>query len=126
MIVIPTITSGFNAQPPQGINLKPQPEADDDQVLGIDANGNYYLNKKPIRKEVLMDQLRTIYDARTVDKILYVKAHKELEYGVVQDAMAIAAEAGVRKTGMISEQMPNTESTVVGDIPASERKGGNP
>ena len=126
MIVIPTITSGFNAQPPQGINLKPQPEADDDQVLGIDANGNYYLNKKPIRKEALMDQLRAIYDARTVDKILYVKAHKDLEYGIVQDAMALAAEAGVRKTGMISEQVPNTESTVVGDIPASERKGGTP
>ena len=126
MIVIPTITSGFNAQPPQGINLKPQPEADDDQVLGIDALGNYYLNKKPIRKEALMDQLRAIYDARTVDKILYVKAHKDLEYGVVQDAMALAAEAGVRKTGMISEQVPNTESTVVGDIPAAERKGGTP
>ena len=124
MIVIPTITSGFNAQPPQGINLKPQPEADEDQVLGIDANGQYYLNKKPIRNEQLLDQLKAIYDARTVDKILYVKAHKDLEYGVVQDAMAIAAEAGVRKTGMISEQVPNTESTVVGDIPASEKKGG--
>ena len=41
-------------------------------------------------------------------------------------SMALAAEAGVRKTGMISEQVPNTESTVVGDIPASERKGGTP
>ncbi len=26
MIVIPTITSGFNAIPPQGVNLKSQPE----------------------------------------------------------------------------------------------------
>src|SRR5215208_72916 len=119
MIVIPTITSGFNAQPPQGVNLKPQPEADDDQVLGIDAAGVYYLNKKPIRSEQLFDALKAIYDARTVDKILYVKAHKDLEYGKVQDAMAIAAEAGVRKTGMISEQVPNTESTVVGDIPST-------
>ena len=37
MIVIPTITSGFNAIPPQGVNLKSQPEEDEDQVLGIDA-----------------------------------------------------------------------------------------
>jgi len=117
MIVIPTITSGFNAVPPQGVNLKPQPEADDDQVLGIAADGQYYLNKKAIRNEQLLDQLKAIYDARTVDKILYVKAHKDLDYGKVQDAMAIAAEAGVRKTGMISEQVPNTESTVIGDIP---------
>ena len=123
MIVIPTITSGFNAQPPQGVNLKSQPEADEDQVLGIDAAGVYYLNKKPIHADNLFSALKAIYDVRTIDKILYIKAHKDLEYGKVQDAMAIAAEAGVRKTGMISEQTPNTESTVVGDIPASP--GGN-
>ncbi len=123
MIVIPTITSGFNAIPPQGVNLKSQPEEDEDQVLGIDAAGVYYLNKQPIRPENLFNALKAIYDVRTVDKILYIKAHKDLEYGKVQDAMAVAAEAGVRKTGMISEQTPNTESTVVGDIPASP--GGN-
>jgi biopolymer transport protein ExbD len=123
MIVIPTITSGFNAIPPQGVNLKSQPEEDEDQVLGIDAAGTYYLNKQPIRPEHLLGQLKSIYDVRTVDKILYIKAHKDLEYGKIQDAMAIAAEAGVRKTGMISEQTPNTESTVVGDIPAPS--GGN-
>jgi biopolymer transport protein ExbD len=116
MIVIPTIEAGFQAVPPQGINLKPQQEEDQDQVLGIDANGVYYLNKKAIRPEVLLTNLKAIYDARTIDKILYVKAHKDLEYGKVQDALAIAAEAGVRKTGMISEQTPNTESTVVGDV----------
>ncbi len=119
MIVIPTITSGFNAIPPQGVNLKSQPEEDEDQVLGIDAAGTYYLNKQPIRPEHLLGQLKSIYDVRTVDKILYIKAHKDLEYGKIQDAMAIAAEAGVRKTGMISEQTPNTESTVVGDLPPS-------
>ena len=125
MIVIPTIEAGFTAQPPQGINLKPQQEEDQDQVLGIDANGQYYLNKKPIRNEQLLSQLKAIYDVRTIDKILYVKAHKELQYGVIQDAMAIAAEAGVRKTGMISEQVPNTESTVVGDIPVTPGSGGS-
>ena len=123
MIVIPTITSGFNAIPPQGVNLKSQPEEDEDQVLGIDATGQYYLNKQAIRNDNLFNALKAIYDVRTVDKILYIKAHKDLEYGKIQDAMAVAAEAGVRKTGMISEQTPNTESTVVGDLPPSP--GGN-
>src|SRR5918997_3397561 len=117
MIVIPTITSGFNAIPPQGVNLKHQPEEDEDQVLGIDAAGQYYLNKQPIRNENLFNALKAIYDVRTIDKILFIKAHKDLEYGKIQDALAIAAEAGVRKTGMISEQVPNTESLVPGDIP---------
>src|SRR5215208_3856857 len=76
MIVIPTISAGFNAQPPQGINLRPHPE--EDQVLGIAADGQYYLNKQAIKNETLPEKLKAIYDARTVDKILYVKADKNL------------------------------------------------
>ena len=115
MIVTPALVSGFQATPPDGINLKSHPEADEDQVLGIDADGNYYLNKSRIRNEDLPTLLKQIYDVRTVDKILYVKAHKELEYGVVQEAMDIAAKNGVRVVGAITDQRPGTESTVAAD-----------
>jgi biopolymer transport protein TolR len=126
MIVIPTISAGFNAQPPVGINLKPHPEEDQDQVLGIAADGQYYLNKSPIKNETLGEKLKTIYDARTVDKILYVKADKNLEYVKVIDALDIAAQAGVRVTGLISDQRPGTMSTVAGDnlmAPAAKKEG---
>ena len=117
MIVIPTITSGFNAQPPQGVNLRQQPEEDKDQVLGIDAAGIYYLNKQPIEKDKLETALRNIFDQPGRDEfILFVKAHRDLEFGLVQEALDIAARAGVAKGGMISEQRPGTESTVEGDV----------
>ena len=115
MIVIPAINAGFNAQPPQGINLKPHPEEDQDQVLGIAANGQYYLNKQPIQNETLPEKLKQIYDARTVDKVLYVKADKDLEYVKVLDALDIAATAGVRMTGLITDQRPGTMSTIASD-----------
>jgi biopolymer transport protein TolR len=130
MIVIPTISAGFTATPPQGVNLKPHPEEDQDQVLGIDANGQYYLNKAAIRNEQLPERLKTIYDARTIDKILYVKAHKDIEYEKVIDALDIAAAAGVRVTGLITDQRPGTMSTVPGDnlLPgaAVPKEGGTP
>jgi biopolymer transport protein ExbD len=135
MIVIPTITSGFTAQPPQGINLKTQPEEDEDVVLGIDANGQYYLKKQPIRKEDLEVALRNIFDVPGREEfVLYVRAHKELEFGLVQEALDIAARAGVAKSGMISEQVPGTESTVPGDVqntnplapPPAAGSGGTP
>ena len=128
MIVIPAINAGFNAQPPQGVNLKPHPEEDQDQVLGIDAVGQYYLNKKPIKNETLSNELKRIYDARTVDKILYVKADKGLEYSKVIDALDIAAVAGVRVTGLITDQRPGTMSTIPGDnlTPGAPKKEGNP
>jgi len=128
MLVIPTISAGFNAQPPQGVNLKPHPEEDQDQVLGIAADGQYYLNKQPIKNETLPEKLKAIYDARTIDKILYVKADKGLEYVKVIDALDIAAAAGVRVTGLISDQRPGTMSTVPGDnlMLQPAPKGGTP
>jgi len=128
MIVIPAINAGFNAQPPQGVNLKPHPEEDQDQVLGIAADGQYYLNKKAIKNETLPTELKRIFDARTLDKILYVKADKNLEYSKVIDALDIAAVAGVRVTGLITDQRPGTMSTVPGDnlMPGSEKKEAKP
>jgi biopolymer transport protein ExbD len=119
MVVTPALLAGFNATPPQGVNLKDHPEVETDQVLGIDAQGVYYLNKRPIRKEDLPDMLKTIYEARTEDKILYVKAHKDIEYAKVVDALDVASRNGVRVVGMISEQRPGTQSTVAGDSRAA-------
>ena len=127
MIVVPALNAGFNAVPPEGQNLKSHPEEDADQVLGIDANGRYFLNKKAIQNERLEDMLTKIYDARTTDKIMYLKAHKDLQYGKVLDAIDVAAKAGVRVTGMISDQRPGTKSAVEGDAPAAFMKtGGKP
>ena len=48
MVVTPAIAAGFSAEPPKGANLKPHPEEETDQVLGIDRFGQYFLNKKKI------------------------------------------------------------------------------
>ncbi len=120
MIIIPQISAGFTATPPQGANLKPHPEEDEDQVLGIDVNGTYYLNRNPIRNETLSDNLKRIYDVRETDKILYVRADRNLEYAKVLDAMDIASRSGVRVTGLISEQQPGTEAQSV-----EAKKGGS-
>ena len=113
MIVIPQVSAGFTAVPPEGANLKPHPEEDTDQVLGIDNQGRYYLNRTPIPKEQLESQLRAIYGAAGRDEfIMYVKADKGLDYGKVTEALDVAAKSGVRMTGLITEQAKGTESVV--------------
>ena len=129
MVITPALLAGFNAVPPQGENLKSHPEDPGDQTLGIDAEGQYYLNKRPIKNETLSEQLNAIFSARVEDKILYVKAHKELDYEKVIDALDIAAKNGVRVVGMISDQKSGTTSKVAGDNEGekpAEYKGGNP
>jgi biopolymer transport protein TolR len=115
MLVVPAISAGFQAIPPQGVNLKPHPEEERDQVLGIDANGQYFLNKKPIPNAQLGQLLNDIYANREEDKLLYIKAHKDLEYGKVLDALDIAAHNHVAVTGMITDQKPGTVSLIQTD-----------
>ncbi|MEK7401632.1 MAG: biopolymer transporter ExbD [Gemmatimonadota bacterium] len=116
MVVAPALLAGFNATPPEGVNLKDHPEDEQvDQVLGIDRDGQYYLNKKQIKNYDLPQLLKQIYTTRVEDKILYFKADKELSYSKVLDALDIASKNGVRVIGMISDQRRGTVSTVSGD-----------
>ena len=103
MIVTPLIAAGFQATLPKGKNLDPSPEEDTDVILGIDRNGKFFLDTKPIDEAVLEDYLRTVYAARTEDKILYFKADINLKYGQVQDAVELARRAGVRVLAAITE-----------------------
>jgi biopolymer transport protein TolR len=127
MVVAPALMAGFNATPPEGVNLKDHPEDEQtDQVLGIDRDGQYYLNKRPIKNEELPTLLKKIFDERTEDKILYLKADKTLDYAKVLDAIDIASHNGVRVVGMISDQKQGTVSTVAGDTKAPQATLGGP
>ena len=129
MVVTPALLAGFNAQPPQGQNLKDHPEDEEnDQVLGIDKDGNYYLNKKPISKTAIEAEIKRIYTNRD-DRVMYLKADKDLAYEKVVDATDMAAKNGVSVVAMISDQKPGTSSTVAGDThagPAPAPAGGTP
>jgi biopolymer transport protein TolR len=117
MVVAPALMAGFNADPPQAVNIKDHPEDEkNDQVLGLDKDGRYYLNKKQITAEDVPVALQHIYkDTPRDDYIMYLKADKGLEYSKVMDAMEIAMKNGVKVVGMISDQKPGTISTVPGD-----------
>jgi biopolymer transport protein ExbD len=113
MIIIPQISAGFTATPPEGANLKPHPEEDTDQVLGIDANGVYYLNRNPIREEDLGAAINKVFTApgRT-EIIMYLKADRNLDYSKVLEALDVAGKNGVRMSALITEQQKGTESIV--------------
>ena len=107
MIVTPLIANGFKATMPQGNNLEKRPEGDGEVVLGIDAAGGYFLNGVSIPAETLEDRLKSIYAARTEDKIMYFRADKDLQYAKIQEAVEIARKSGVRVMAAITEVKPS-------------------
>ena len=104
MIVTPLIAAGFQATLPKGKNLDKDPEGQNEVVLGIDRNGNYFLNGSPVRSaEDLSNLLQAKYANRTEDKTMYFKADQQLKYGKVQEGIEIARKAGVRVVAAITE-----------------------
>jgi biopolymer transport protein TolR len=120
MIVTPLIAAGFKATLPKGKNLDPRPEGENEIVLGIDQAGRYFLNGRPLPNGTLEDQLRSLYAARTEDKILYFKADNQLKYGKIQEAVETARRAGVRVMAAITE--PNKTAMFSTDDKKKEKK----
>ena len=113
MITAPLIASGFEAQMPDGINLIKAPENPEDVVLGMDRQGNFYINTAPVPKDQVTAKLREIYTtSHTQDHILYLKAHKDLKMEKIQEAIKLARDAGVAVIAAVTDQRPLTVSTV--------------
>src|ERR1043165_8963836 len=113
MVVTPALLAGFTAEPPRAVNLKDHPEdTENDHVLGIDVGGRYYLDKKLYNKDDLGPLIKAIYSTPgREDFTMYLRAHSELKYEQVVEAMDIAMKNGVRVMGLIAEQKPATVST---------------
>lgn len=106
MVAAPAMLAGILVVPPVAEHLANRPEQPVDRVIGIDRSGRLYLDKRPIDRESLAAALRASYASGATDRVLYVRADKDVEYGVVQDALDLAAKNGAVVVGMISEQRP--------------------
>jgi biopolymer transport protein ExbD len=103
MIVTPLIAAGFQATMPKGKHLDKDPEGDDEVIVGIDQQGNFFLDGRPIAMEQLESQLTAMYAVRTKDKILYFKADVNVKYGKIQEAVEMARRSGVRVLAAVTE-----------------------
>jgi len=128
MVAVPLARKAIDTQlpdpnPPPTTTTPPP----DQIVLQVLPHGTYKINSEEVTKDNLSKRLHEIYDPRP-DKIMYLKADKDLEYSKVVDATDIAAKNGVRMVALISDQKMGTVSTVEGDSKAQHTAppGGQP
>ena len=113
MITAPLIASGFEATMPQGINLISDEEDPTDVVLGMDRDGNFYINTAQVPKANVVAELTRIYATEhTQDKILFFKAHSDLKMEKIQEAITMARAAGVAVIAAVTDQVMGTTSAV--------------
>jgi biopolymer transport protein TolR len=123
MVVTPTLMHGVHAEPPVAENLKPRPEEELDHTLALDAFGALYLDTQPLAPERLGPALSALYPPESPNRVLYLKAHKELSYGPVADALEVASRSGVAVVGLVAEQRPAVAGNVRGSLTTAGADG---
>ncbi len=103
MVVTPALANGMIADPPRAVNLEPQPEEPTDHTLAIDVHGVLYLDRRPITPTDLARALTAFYPPGSDDRVLYVRAHRELAFGTVNAALEVARASGVSVVGLVSQ-----------------------
>jgi biopolymer transport protein ExbD len=106
MSVGPLLVTGIVAEPPTGLHLSDHPDDPEDAVIGIDISGRLFFNKQPVSERVLAERLADRFRRTPNDRVVYVRADRELAYSRVEEAMALASTAGARVVGLVSVNPP--------------------
>lgn len=100
MAIAPVRSVGLDASLPQnsnGASLQPETPV----VLEIAPNGKFFVNSVAVQASLLRDRLVDIY-RRRADRVLYVKADRNLEFRVVAEAIDTARSANLSRIGLLT------------------------
>ncbi len=100
MVTAPMMQQGVDVNLPQAKG-KALP-ASERIIVTIRKDNKVYINKAQVETRELQKKLKLIFAERE-NKELFLKADKDVPYGVVAEVMGEIREAGVEKLGMVTE-----------------------
>jgi biopolymer transport protein ExbD len=103
MIVAPLLQKGAPVRLPTAANSVDKPETQDQTVVAVAANGDFYVNGVPVPNTDLQRRVADIIETKT-EKIVLIKADEDAPYGKVMDAMDELRGAGIEDMGLITER----------------------
>ena len=84
-------------------------------VITIDKNNQVYINDYKVTLNFLREKLIKILDGR-VSQAVYLKADKNISYGMVARVMSEIKGAGVEVTPVIEQKFPEIEKLVLKEL----------
>ena len=101
MVTAPMMIEGLNVDLPEA-TAKPLDSEKEHLVISIDKNQLIYINDFKVAVDFLGEKLNKILQGRS-DREVYLKADKNIPYGIVVQVMAEIKKAGIEQLGMITE-----------------------
>jgi biopolymer transport protein TolR len=107
MVITPLTPHGLDVlapQPPPPNAPPPPPDQDRTVVIVIDKDKSVKLNQDPITWERLQERLTEVFKTRA-ERVVFVRADKELLFDTVATAIDMAKGAGIDKIGLMTPKI---------------------
>ena len=101
MVTAPMMVEGLNVDLPEA-TAKPLDSEKEHLVITIDNNHLVYINDFKVAVDLLGEKLNKMLQGRS-DREVYLKADKNIPYGIVVQVMAEVKKSGIEQLGMITE-----------------------
>lgn len=102
MVTAPMMFNGINLNLPKTAKSKPVKIDNDILILSINAKGEYFIGKDIVSKNELIKSLNLLL-ARMKKKTVFLRADKDLKYGIVARSMSLLKAGGINQISLITE-----------------------
>ncbi|MEW6365452.1 MAG: biopolymer transporter ExbD [Acidobacteriota bacterium] len=103
MVTAPLMQSGIDVNLPKAETRAPLDE--ERVIVTIDRERYVYIGQSNVNINLLETRLQEIFEGRA-NKVVFLKADKDVPYGVVIAVMDKIKKAGIDTLGMITEPLP--------------------
>ncbi len=101
MVTAPMMMQGIDISLPEATS-KPLISETEQLLITIDKDNQVYINDYKVALDFLQEKLSKILESRA-NREVYLRADKDISYGMVVHVMSEIKEAGVEKLGMVTE-----------------------
>ncbi|TAL17554.1 protein TolR [bacterium] len=103
MVAAPMIQQGVDVNLPKIVATE-LPANTDLLIVSVNKTGSVYIGKTQIPMDQLAEKVEALYKDKA-DKEAFLRADKDVPYGVVVNVMSQMKRAGIEKLGMVTEPL---------------------
>ena len=113
MVTAPMLTQGVDVDLPKTRSVRTLPAGSDHLVLSVKKDGSIFLDEYNVSFEDLRQHLTNLVVSQK--KQLYLRADKDVAYGVVVKIMGEIKSVGIEKLGIVAEASDEQKGAQKGD-----------
>lgn len=101
MVTAPMMTQGVDIDLPE-TSSEPLESKNEQLIVAVDKNQKVFIGEYEVDIEIFKEKLENILSGRQ-NREVYLKADKDVAYGVVAQVMSEIKNAGVEKLGIVTD-----------------------